>query len=49
MKNEKKTWRYHHITHFDQNLWSDDVRFLRYGTRQTDGQTDRWSEGKSDI
>ena len=27
-----------------QKLWLDDVRFLRYGARQTDRQTDRWTE-----
>ena len=41
-KNEKKSWRkYHHFTYVYQKLWSDNVRFLRYGARQTDGQTDR--------
>ena len=40
-KNEKNAWRYHHITHVHQKLWLDDVWFLRYGMRQTDGQTDR--------
>ena len=28
-----------------KKLWSDDVQFLRYGVRWTDGRTD----GKSDI
>ena len=44
-KKEKNFWRYHNFTHMYHKLWSDDVRFLRYGARQTDGWTDR----KSDI
>ena len=35
--NKKDTWRYH-FTHVYQKLWLDDVRFLRYGARQTDGR-----------
>ena len=27
-------------------MWSDDVCFLRYGARQTDEWTDRWTDGK---
>ena len=42
---KKNTWRYHQFTHVYQKLWLDDVRFLRYGARQTDRRTDR----KSDI
>ena len=38
LKNEKNTWRYHHFTHVYQTLWLDDVRFLRNGVQQTDGQ-----------
>ena len=30
--------RYHHFTHVYQKLWSYDVRFLKYGVWQTDGQ-----------
>ena len=45
LKNEKKTWRYHHFKHVHQKLGSGDVWFLRYGARRTDGQTD----GKGDI
>ena len=33
-------WRYHHFTYVHQKLWSDDVRFPRYGAQWTDGQTD---------
>ena len=38
-KNEKNYWRYHHFTHVYLKLWLDDVQFLRYGERWTDGQT----------
>ena len=31
LKSEKNVWRYHHFTYAYQKLWSDDVRFLRYG------------------
>ena len=31
---------YDHFTHVYQILWLDDVRFLGYGARQTDRQTD---------
>ena len=44
-KNEKNTWGSHHFAHVYQKLCLDDVQFLRYGTQQIDGQTDR----KSDI
>ena len=47
-KNDKNPWRYH-FTHVRQNIWSDDVEFLRYGARQTDRQTDEWIDGKSEI
>ena len=40
----KKTWRYHHVTHVHRKLWLDDVPFLRYGARRTDGRME-----KSDI
>ena len=30
----------HHFTHVYQKLWSDDVRFLRYGAQRTDGRMD---------
>ena len=41
LKKWKKTpWKHHHFTHVYQKLWSDDVRFLRYGTRRTYGRTD---------
>ena len=33
-KNERKTWRYHHLTYVYQKIWSDDVQFLRYGAWQ---------------
>ena len=39
-KKAKNTWRYHHFIHVCQKLWLDDVRFLRYDERQTDGRTD---------
>ena len=52
MKKWKTAWRYHHFTYVYHKLWSDDVQFLRYGARwtdgQTDGQTDRRTDG-SDI
>ena len=35
LKNEKIYWRYHHFTHVHQKSQSYDVRFLRYGVRQT--------------
>ena len=28
-KNKKNPWRYHHFTYVYQNLWSEDIRFLR--------------------
>ena len=34
---KKNTWRYHLFTHVYQKLWSDNVRFLRYGAHRTDG------------
>ena len=43
-KNKNKSWRYHHFTHVYQSLWLDEVRFLRYGARPTDGQTDAQKE-----
>ena len=39
-QNKKNTWKYHYFTH-NQKLWSDDVRFLRYGVRRTDGRTEK--------
>ena len=36
-KKPKNTWRYH-FTHVYQKLWLDDVRFLKYGARRTDGR-----------
>ena len=39
LKNKKSTRIYHHFTYVYQNLWSGDVRFLRYGARQTDRRT----------
>ena len=39
-KKERNAWIYHHFTHVHQKLCSDDVRFLRYGARRTDGRTD---------
>ena len=35
LKNEKICWIYHHFTHVHQKSQSYDVRFLRYGMRQT--------------
>ena len=43
-KNEKNIWMYHHFTHVYQKLWSDDIKFLRYGVRQTDSWTDGQTE-----
>ena len=37
LKKWKKSWRYHHFTYVYQKLWSDDLRFLRYAVRRTDG------------
>ena len=34
LKKKLSTWRYHHFTYMYQKLWSDDVRFLRYGAWQ---------------
>ena len=36
LKNENICWRYHHFTQVYQKLQSYDVRFLRYGVRQTE-------------
>ena len=45
-KNENKdAWRYH-FTNVYQKLWLDDVRFLRYGVLQMDGQTDGRTNGR---
>ena len=47
-KNEKKNpLRYYHFTHVYQQLWLDEVQFLRYGAQRTDGQTDGWTEKKT--
>ena len=40
-KNEKNSWRYHHFSIVYQKLWSDDVRFVRYGAWQTNRQTEK--------
>ena len=48
-KNEKNTSWYHHFTHVFQKLWLDDVLLLRYGARETDGQTNGRTDGKSDT
>ena len=37
-KKGKNIWRYHHFTHLYKKLWLNDVRFLRYGGQQVDGQ-----------
>ena len=37
-KKKKNAWRYHRFTYVYQKVWSHDVRFLRYGARQTDGR-----------
>ena len=47
-KMQKNARRYHHFTNAYGKLRSHDVRFLRYGARQTDRRTDGWAEG-SDI
>ena len=41
-KNEKSSRRYHHFTHMYQKLWSDNVRFLKYGVWWTDGKNNIW-------
>ena len=41
IKNEKKTWRYHHFTYVYQKLWSHDVQFLRYCEQWRDRQTEK--------
>ena len=33
-------WRYHHFKYVYHKLWLNDVRFLRYGARRTDGKGD---------
>ena len=38
-KRRKKVWRYH-FTYMHQKFRSDDVWFLRYGVRRTDGKSD---------
>ena len=45
----KSTWRYHHFTHVYQKLWLNDVQLPRNGVWQTDGQTDRRMDRKSDT
>ena len=40
---KKNAWRCHHFPQVYQKLL-DDVRFLRYGVRETDGQTDKKSD-----
>ena len=35
LENEKICWRYHHFTHVHQKSQSYDVRFLRFGVKQT--------------
>ena len=35
--------------HMCNKNYDHDVQFLRYGLRWTDGQTDRQTDGKSDI
>ena len=45
---KKNIWRYYHFTYVNEELWSDDVQFPRYGARQTDGQTDRQTDGRTD-
>ena len=37
------------ILHVFQKLWLDDVLLLRYGARETDGQTNGRTDGKSDT
>ena len=44
IKNEKNTWRYHHFTYVYQKLWSDDLRFLRYGVQQIYRRMEGWTE-----
>ena len=44
-KNGKEVSRYHHFTHVYQKLWLDNVWFLRYGARRTDG----WMDWESDT
>ena len=50
---EKNAWKYRHFTYVYQKLWSDDVRFLRYGAWQKDGQTerlmDRWKKWHIEV
>ena len=41
MKKTKNTWKYNHFTHVYQKLWSNDVRFLRYGAQRMDVDTYR--------
>ena len=41
-------WRYHHFTYVYQKLWSNYVRFLRYGAWRTDGQMDRCTYGRTE-
>ena len=40
LKKWKNTRRYHNFRQVYQKLWLDDIRFLRYGAWQTEGQTD---------
>ena len=37
-KKKNNAWRYHYFTYMYQKLWLNDVQFLRYGARRTDGQ-----------
>ena len=36
-------------THVYQKLWSDDVRFLKYDARQTDGRTDGRTKRRAEV
>ena len=48
-KMKKNATIYHHLRYVYQNLWSDDVWFLKYDARPMDRQTDVQTDGKSDI
>ena len=47
-KIEKNFWRYHHFTHVHHKLWLDDVGLLKYGVRQMGGETDGWTDGRTE-
>ena len=40
-KEKKNAWKYHDFTHVHQKSWLDDLWFLIYGARHTEGRTEK--------